>query len=100
MTKSISYTKVRERLASVLDEVASEQEEVVITRRGHEDIALVPAAELAGLRETAHLLRSPKNALRLLTALDRSSTQRGSVVHDVSELERTLGLSPAATPSR
>ena len=100
MAKSISYTQVRERLASVLDEVASEQEEVVITRRGHEDIALVPAAELAGLRETAHLLRSPKNALRLLIALDRSRTQQGSTVRDVAELERTLGLSPVAAKSR
>ena len=36
------------------------------------DVALIPAAELAGLIETAHLLRSPKNARRLLTAVRRS----------------------------
>jgi len=39
--------------------------------RGAKDVALVPADELAGLEETAYLLRSPKNARRLLTALRR-----------------------------
>lgn len=40
-------------------------------------MALIPAAELAGLMETAHLLRSPRNARRLLSALGRSKA--GSV---------------------
>ena len=40
-------------------------------------MALVTASELSSLLETAHLLRSPKNARRLLKALHRaqSSTQ-------------------------
>jgi PHD/YefM family antitoxin component YafN of YafNO toxin-antitoxin module len=46
--------------------------EPLIRRRGAKDVALVPADELAGLQETAHLLRSPKNARRLLTALQRA----------------------------
>jgi antitoxin component of MazEF toxin-antitoxin module len=35
-------------------------------------MAILPAEELDGLRETAHLLRSPRNAVRLLTALQRA----------------------------
>jgi antitoxin YefM len=38
-------------------------------------VALVAADELAGLLETAHLLRSPANAERLLTALTRAREQ-------------------------
>jgi len=46
---------------------------VVVVRRRHGGAgALVAADELQSLMETAHLLRSPKNAARLLTALARA----------------------------
>jgi antitoxin YefM len=71
MTIQTTYTQARANLASLLDEVALNQEIVIIHRRGSEDIAMISADELTGLLETAHLLRSPKNAKRLLTALSR-----------------------------
>jgi antitoxin YefM len=37
---------------------------------------MVPADELASLMETAHLLRSPKNAKRLLSALRRANSRK------------------------
>jgi antitoxin YefM len=40
-------------------------------------VALIPADELSGLMETAHLLRSPANAKRLLTALQRTERKKG-----------------------
>jgi antitoxin YefM len=72
-----SYTSLRQNLASVLDRVADEREVVVIRRKGERRVALVPADELAGLMETAHLLRSPRNAQRLLTALGRAAKRKG-----------------------
>ena len=68
---TISYTEARDRLASVWDQTVSTREPVVIDRRGHESVVLVPASEWEGLLETAHLLRSPANARRLLSALTR-----------------------------
>jgi antitoxin YefM len=68
-----TYTSLRKNLASVLDQVIDEQETIIIRRRGSRDVALVPATELAGLMETAHLLRSPENARRLLAALNRAA---------------------------
>ena len=44
----------------------------MINRRNAEDVALISASELSSLVETAHLLRSPKSARRLLTALNRA----------------------------
>jgi antitoxin YefM len=67
-----TYSDAREHLASVIEEVISTREAQLITRRGYEPVAVIPTAELAGLLEAAHLLRSPKNARRLLTALLRS----------------------------
>jgi antitoxin YefM len=55
------------------------------------DIALVAASELSGLSETAHLLRSPKNAERLLKALAQARRGEGKPM-TVDELRRDLGL--------
>jgi antitoxin YefM len=74
---TISYTEARERLASVWDETISTREPVVIDRRGHESVVLLPASEWQGLLETAHLLRSPANARRLLGALNRLDQGEG-----------------------
>ena len=74
---TISYTEARDRLASVWDETVSTREPVLIDRRGHESVVLVPASEWEGLLETAHLLRSPANARRLLAALTRLEQGEG-----------------------
>jgi antitoxin YefM len=86
-----TYTKLRDKLASVLDRVVEDQEVVIVRRRGSRDVALIPADELAGLIETAHLLRSPKNARRLLTALRRARTVRGKP-ESLDNLRREMGL--------
>ena len=74
MTVQTSYSNAREKLASLMEQVVEDREIVIINRRGHEDVALVAASELNSLLETAHLLRSPKNAQRLLTALQRAQS--------------------------
>jgi len=72
-----TYTSLRQSLASVLDRVVNDREVVIVRRKGDKKVAMVPADELAGLMETAHLLRSPKNAKRLLSALRRATSRKG-----------------------
>jgi antitoxin YefM len=72
MPRETTYSKLRQNLATVLDQVIDEQDTVIVRRRGARDVALIPASELAGLTETTHLLRSPRNAGRLMTALRRA----------------------------
>jgi antitoxin YefM len=74
---SISYTEARDRLAGIWDQVVATREPVTIDRRGHESMVMVPAGEWEGLVETAHLLRSPANARRLLAALNRLDQGEG-----------------------
>lgn len=64
-----TYSAARANLAKLMDQVVTDREAVVITRRGAPDVALIAADELTSLMETAHLLRSPANARRLLHAL-------------------------------
>jgi antitoxin YefM len=72
MPTAFTYTQARANLAALCDKVSSSHEPIIIRRRGAEDVALVDAAELRGLTETAHLLRSPQNARRLIAALIRA----------------------------
>jgi len=94
MPVETTYTSLRERLAAVLDQVANDQEVVIVRRRGAKDGALVPAGELASLMETAHLLRSPRNARRLLAALRRAAGAK-SKPESVDKLRREVGLGAA-----
>jgi antitoxin YefM len=78
-------------LASLLDEVTKNREVVIIKRRGREDVALITADELSGILETAHLLRSPNNSKRLLSALGRVRKGSGSP-QTIDELRKEVGF--------
>jgi antitoxin YefM len=91
MSIQTTYTQARASLATLCDEVTANREVVIIHRRGAEDVALIAAEELTSLMETAHLLRSPKNAERLLTALNRA-LQRTLLSQTVAELRTEVGL--------
>jgi antitoxin YefM len=86
-----SYTNARVRLAELLDQVTEDREPVVITRRGHESVALIAADELDALIETIHLLRSRTNAERLLTSLARAKTSAGAPT-SLADLKAELGV--------
>jgi len=89
MVTKTTYSHARQNLAQLWDAVEDSREAVVIQRRGHEDMALVPADELNSLQETAYLLRSPQNAARLLAALIRGRRGRGKQ-RDLAALRREL----------
>ena len=75
MPARASYSRARANLAAIWNEIENSREPAILERRGHETMALLPADELFSLQETAYLLRSPSNAIRLLTALARSRNQ-------------------------
>jgi len=91
MTIQTNYTQARASLAKLLDEVTKNRQVVIIQRRGQEDVALVSAEELESLLETAYLLRSPKNAERLLSALGRALRDESSPL-TLEGLRREVGL--------
>ena len=88
----VAFSAAREKLAEIWDEVEDSREEVILRRRGHEDLALVPARELQSLKETVHLLRSPRNAARVMAALARSRKEDGEEFDSVEALAAAAGL--------
>ena len=91
MAIQTTYTKVRSDFAKLWDAVTLKQEIVIISRRGSEDVAMISASELAGLAETAHLLKTSKNAERLLTALNRAKAETVAP-QTIEELRQEVGL--------
>jgi len=91
MTNRTTYTQARANLASLCDRVAETREPYVIERRNGENVALVSESELNSLLETAHLLRSPKNARRLASALERALGS-APAPESLDELRRSLGI--------
>ncbi|MBK0332372.1 type II toxin-antitoxin system prevent-host-death family antitoxin [Brachybacterium halotolerans subsp. kimchii] len=76
--KTMSYTESRARYAEVLDGVVDDREEVVVTRAGHDPVVILSLEDYESLRETAYLMRSPRNARRLLDAMERLESGAGS----------------------
>ncbi len=91
MARVTTYTDLRTNLKSYCDEVAETGEPLIIHRRSGVDVALVSLDELVGLEETAHLLRSPKNARRLLESIDEVRSGKGATL-TVEELRNRFGL--------
>lgn len=91
MSISLTYTQARANLAKLLDEVSLNKEVVIINRKNAENVALISESELSGILETAHLLRSPKNAQRLLKALLKVQ-EDNETPQSLEELKRELGL--------
>ncbi|MEP6508425.1 MAG: type II toxin-antitoxin system Phd/YefM family antitoxin [Gemmatimonadales bacterium] len=85
-----TYSQLREHLAEVWDQVEDTQEAVIVSRKGHQDLAILPAEELSSIRETAHLLRSPKNARRLVEALERALSGKEQIKTSPAALRADL----------
>lgn len=91
MAIQTTYTQARANLAKLCKTVSVDKEIVLIKRRNAEDVVLISSSELSGLSETAHLLRSPKNAQRLLTALHRAITRSG-IPQKIEDFEKEMGF--------
>jgi antitoxin YefM len=77
--RTMTYSESRAKYAETLNSVVDDREEVIITRAGHDPVVIVSLDDYESLKETAYLLRSPKNARRLLASIDRLEAGRGSV---------------------
>ena len=77
--RTTSYSELRKTLAATLDKVTNDHEPVVITRdRGKPSAVLISLEDFASYEETLHLLRSPKNADRLLKAIAELDAGKGT----------------------
>lgn len=74
---AISYSAARANLASTMDRVCNDHEPLIITRNGEQSVVMLSLEDFTALEETAHLLRSPTNARRLLGAIEQLESGGG-----------------------
>lgn len=67
---SVTYTDLRANLARYMDEAVESRKPLVVTRQGGRgNVVMMSEEEFEGWQETVHLLRSPRNAERLLRSI-------------------------------
>jgi antitoxin YefM len=66
-----TITDFREKLKEYLDRVLDNQEALIISRPKKNNVVVISLEEYEGLKETAYLLSSPKNAARLHEAMQQ-----------------------------
>jgi len=78
----ITYTDARQNLAKTMDKVCEDHETIVVTRKKFGSVVIMSLEDYEALEETAYLLRSPKNARRLIESIGQLEEGKGT--------ERTL----------
>ena len=74
---AISYTAARQNLAKTMEKVCRDHNPVIVTRKASGSVVIMSLEDYESLEETAHLLRSPENARRLMASIDQLEKGKG-----------------------
>ena len=69
----VSYSELRNNLASYMDAVCDDRSPLLVTRQNARSVVLISEEEYEGLMETVHLLKSPANAARLMRSIEEAN---------------------------
>ena len=75
---TITYTSARSNLAQTMDKVCDDHAPIIITRKAAKPVIMMSLEDFQALEETAYLLRSPKNARRLLESIAELEAGKGT----------------------
>jgi len=68
--ETVTYTEARKNLVKTMEKVCDDHAPVIITRQKADPVVLLSLEDYHSLEETAYLLRSPKNATRLVQSIE------------------------------
>lgn len=74
---AITYSHTRQHLSEIMNKVTDDRAPVLITRQAGEPVVMMSLQDFNALEETAYLMRSPKNAKRLMEAIEQLATSGG-----------------------
>ncbi len=75
--KAITYTQAREKLAETIERVCDDHAPVTVTKRRDKAVVIMSLDDYESLVETTNLLRSPRNARRLLESIKELEEGKG-----------------------
>jgi antitoxin YefM len=80
---TITYSEARSKLAETMEKVCDDHAPIIITRKNSRSVVMISLEDYEALEETSFLLRSPKNARRLLESIAElesgGGTKRGLI---------------------
>jgi antitoxin YefM len=76
---AVTYSQARENLAETMDKVCDDHSPIIITRKNQRSVVMISLEDYQALEETAYLLRSPKNARRVLESIAELQAGGGTV---------------------
>ncbi|MEM1221700.1 MAG: type II toxin-antitoxin system prevent-host-death family antitoxin [Verrucomicrobiota bacterium] len=75
---AITYSYARENLATTITEVCENHDPVIITKKGTDAVVMMSLEDFESMQETTYLLRSPKNAKRLIESIEQLNAGKGN----------------------
>ncbi|OBS07883.1 type II toxin-antitoxin system prevent-host-death family antitoxin [Acidihalobacter prosperus] len=74
---AVTYSHTRQHLSEIMNKVTNDRAPVLITRQAGEPVVMMSLQDFNALEETAYLMRSPKNAKRLMESIEQLATNGG-----------------------
>jgi antitoxin YefM len=75
---ALTYSQARSDLAKTMDKVCDDHAPIIITRKNQRSVVMISLEDYQALEETAYLLRSPRNARRLLESIAQLESGAGT----------------------
>jgi antitoxin YefM len=75
--KTKTYTEAREKLSEIIEKVCEDHDPYIVTKRRDKAVVIMSLEDYESMAETAYLLRSPRNARRLLESIKELEEGRG-----------------------
>lgn len=76
--EAITYTNARQNLAKTMEKVCQDHSPIIVTRKKNDSVVIISHEDYKALEETAYLLRSPKNARRLIESISQLENDEGT----------------------
>lgn len=67
--EALTYTQVRKNFSETMNKVCQDHKPLIITRQNREPVVMISLEDYNSIEETLYLLRSPKNAGKLLESI-------------------------------
>lgn len=85
--EAITYSHTRQHLAEIMNKVADDRSPVLITRQAGSPVVMMSLQDFNALEETAYLMRSPKNAKRLMESIEQLAANGGKVMELIGDAD-------------
>lgn len=82
---AITYSEARANLAGTITRVCDDHDPVIITKKSDKSVVMISLEDYEAMEETVYLLRSPKNAQRLLESIHALESGNGTVKELIEE---------------